>query len=92
METRITVREDLSAEESGGERFEREEIETERDMHHCTECGWSIDRNDRATEHERNQRTIEHHIETGHTIVSRAPPTPPSGSADESESRHQAAE
>lgn len=61
-------------------------------MHYCTECDWSMDDDDRTTDDERNRRAIEHHIETGHTIVSREPPTPPSGSADESESRHQAAE
>jgi hypothetical protein len=66
--------------------------ETNETMHQCTECGWSMDGNDQATEVERNRRAIEHHIETGHAVVSRSPP-PKRGSADErSEGRHQAVE
>lgn len=68
-------------------------MEIEPNMHQCTKCGWSIDEDDRATEHERNQRAIEHHIETGHTIVSRTLPARLEEAGDDgSEGRHRVAE
>jgi hypothetical protein len=90
METHITTMEDVSGRDPNAER--RSIGGTNETMHQCTECGWSMDGNDQATEVERNRRAIEHHIETGHAVVSRSPP-PKRGSADErSEGRHRTAE
>lgn len=52
-------------------------------MHYCIECDWSMDTDERSTEYERNQRAIQHHLETGHTIVSRLPAVRPRGRADD---------
>lgn len=90
MKTHITVMGDVSVVESNAEHALNEE---ERNMHYCTECGWSMDGDDRATEHERNRRAIEHHVETGHTIVSRSPPMRPTSPTDGGpEDRHRAVE